>query len=499
VAAVVDRRRFSAIWLLGMLFAAVAPALAAVPETITQGQLLVVNHQPGVQATLDGRALRVDAAGRFLLAAGRDARTPLRLQLRLPDGRKEEHRIAVTPRDWPVEHVQGVPPRTVDPPPEVAARIAREQAAVAAARQRDDDRSDFAEGFSWPLSGRISGRFGSSRSYNGKPGSPHSGVDVAAPEGAALRAPAPGVVSYIGPDLYLTGGTVLIDHGHGLSSVFLHLSRIDVTPGQVLQRGEVFGAVGAKHHALGPELVRPAPRPRTGSRNFRNPPMNYRHGFHAGNHADVLKHVVVLALLRKLQAKPAGAFVLDTHGGRGLYALGEDSQAARTGEWRDGIGRFDGIPANAPAPLVDYLATLRRAAPQPGTYPGSPRLLAAALREQDRLAACELQPEEAEALRGNLRGWPGCAAHARDGYEALSALLPPAEKRGLVLIDPPYEAQLDEFTPIITALKGALARWPQGVYALWYPIKQRVLLRPPMRRLNPRWSSNCWCARTTPR
>jgi murein DD-endopeptidase MepM/ murein hydrolase activator NlpD len=254
VAAVVDRRRFSAIWLLGMLFAAVAPALAAVPETITQGQLLVVNHQPGVQATLDGRALRVDAAGRFLLAAGRDARTPLRLQLRLPDGRKEEHRIAVTPRDWPVEHVQGVPPRTVDPPPEVAARIAREQAAVAAARQRDDDRSDFAEGFSWPLSGRISGRFGSSRSYNGKPGSPHSGVDVAAPEGAALRAPAPGVVSYIGPDLYLTGGTVLIDHGHGLSSVFLHLSRIDVTPGQVLQRGEVFGAVGATGRATGPHM-----------------------------------------------------------------------------------------------------------------------------------------------------------------------------------------------------------------------------------------------------
>lgn len=211
--------------------------------------------------------------------------------------------------------------------------------------------------------------------------------------------------------------------------------------------------------------------------------MNYRHGFHAGNHADVLKHVVVLALLRKLQAKPAGAFVLDTHGGRGLYALGDDSQAARTGEWRDGIGRLDGLPANPPAPLADYLATLRRAAPQPGSYPGSPRLLAAALREQDRLAACELQPEEAEALRGNLRGWPGCAAHARDGYEALSALLPPAEKRGLVLIDPPYEAQLDEFTPIISALKGALARWPQGIYALWYPIKQRVLLRPAMRRL----------------
>lgn len=255
MAAVVDRPRpFASVLLLGLLLAAVGPAWAAVPDTITQGQLLIVNHQPGVQATLDGRALRVDAAGRFLLAAGRDARSPLHLQLRLPDGRNEDHRIAVTPRDWPVEHIRGVPPRTVDPPPEVAARIAREQAAVAAARQRDDGRSDFAEGFSWPLSGRISGRFGSSRSYNGKPGSPHSGVDVAAPEGAPLHAPAPGVVSYIGPDLYLTGGTVLIDHGHGLSSVFLHLSRIDVTPGQTLQRGEVFGAVGATGRATGPHM-----------------------------------------------------------------------------------------------------------------------------------------------------------------------------------------------------------------------------------------------------
>ena len=237
-----------------MLLAAAAPALAEVPDRISQGQLLIVSHLPGVQATLDGRTLRVDAAGRFLLAAGRDARAPLHLQLRLPDGRMEELRIEVTPRDWPVEHIRGVPPRTVDPPPEIAARIAREQAAVAAARQRDDARSDFAEGFRWPLSGRISGRFGSSRSYNGKPGSPHSGVDVAAPEGTALLAPAPGVVSHIGPDLYLTGGTVLIDHGHGLSSVFLHLSRIDVTPGQRLERGEVFGAVGATGRATGPHM-----------------------------------------------------------------------------------------------------------------------------------------------------------------------------------------------------------------------------------------------------
>jgi 23S rRNA (adenine2030-N6)-methyltransferase len=211
--------------------------------------------------------------------------------------------------------------------------------------------------------------------------------------------------------------------------------------------------------------------------------MNYRHAFHAGNHADVLKHVVALALLRRLQAKPGALFVLDTHAGRGLYRLDEGSEAARTGEWREGVGRLAALPADAPAPLQDYLATLRRAAPEPLSYPGSPRLLGCALREQDRLAACELQPDEASALRSALRDLPGCAAHARDGYAALTALLPPAEKRGLVLIDPPFEAQLEEFTPVQAGLKAALARWPQGHYALWYPIKQRVLLRPPMRRL----------------
>jgi murein DD-endopeptidase MepM/ murein hydrolase activator NlpD len=240
--------------LLLVLCCAVPSARAALPDAITQGQLLVVQGEPGAEVRLDGRTLRVDAAGRFLLAAGRDRREPLRLQLRGVDGRLRELEVPVLARAWAVEHIQGVPPRTVDPPPAIAARIAREQAAVAKARQRDDARSDFADGFRWPVAGRISGRFGSSRSYNGKPGSPHSGVDVAAPGGAPLRAPAAGIVSFVGADLYLTGGTVLIDHGHGLSSVFLHLSRIDVLPGQRIERGEVFGAVGATGRATGPHM-----------------------------------------------------------------------------------------------------------------------------------------------------------------------------------------------------------------------------------------------------
>jgi len=163
-------------------------------------------------------------------------------------------RIAVSPRDWPVQRVDGVPPKTVEPPPEIAARIAREQAQVSAARQRDDDRTDFAQRFIWPVQGRISGRFGYQRVYNGKPGSPHSGMDIAAPNGTPVKAPAAGVVTFAAPDLYLTGGTVLLDHGFGISSNFLHLSRIDVKAGDRVEQGQVIGAVGATGRATGPHL-----------------------------------------------------------------------------------------------------------------------------------------------------------------------------------------------------------------------------------------------------
>ena len=211
--------------------------------------------------------------------------------------------------------------------------------------------------------------------------------------------------------------------------------------------------------------------------------MNYRHSFHAGNHADVLKHVVLLALCDALVAKPAACFVLDTHAGRGLYKL--DGEAAqKTGEAQDGIAR---LVAEAPkaAPIQRYLAAVRACRQQHGAqaYPGSPWLLAHALREQDRIAACELHPEEANVLRGNFAGDPRVAVHARDGYAAAKALLPPKHgatkfARGLVLIDPPYEAQLDEFDTALAAIREALARWPQGMLALWYPIKQRSVLRP---------------------
>ena len=210
--------------------------------------------------------------------------------------------------------------------------------------------------------------------------------------------------------------------------------------------------------------------------------MNYRHAFHAGNHADVLKHVVLLALCDALVAKPAACFVLDTHAGRGLYKL--DGEAAqKTGEAQDGIAR---LLAEAPraAPVQRYLAAIKACRQQygPHAYPGSPWLLAHALREQDRIAACELHPEEANVLRDNFAHDPRMAVHARDGYAAVKALLPPKHgaikfARGLVLIDPPYEAQLDEFDTALAAIREALARWPQGMIALWYPIKLRRALQ----------------------
>lgn len=245
---------------LGALLLSVALGVAAsdrrteVAEVVTQGALVRGVTAAGNRVKLGGRALRVDAAGRFVFGVGRDERGPLQLRVDWFDGARETINLKVQERDWPIEHVRGVPPATVEPPPEIAARIAREQAAVAAARARDDARSDFAGEFEWPLQGRISGRFGSARSYNGKPGTPHSGTDVAAPAGTVLRAPAPGVVTFAEPDLYLTGGTLLLDHGHGVTSAFLHLSRIDVSVGQRVERGDVLGAVGATGRATGPHM-----------------------------------------------------------------------------------------------------------------------------------------------------------------------------------------------------------------------------------------------------
>lgn len=206
--------------------------------------------------------------------------------------------------------------------------------------------------------------------------------------------------------------------------------------------------------------------------------MNYRHAFHAGNFADVFKHAILLALLDALTVKAKPLCYFDTHAARGRYAL-DEVEAGKTGEWREGIGRlFDASPV--PKPLQRYVAAIRACNPDGDLriYPGSPWLAAQALRADDRLVLCESQPDEAAALRRLLHGDPRAHVHTRDGYAALHALLPPAERRGLVLIDPPFETQDNDLGAIEAALAQAHARWPNGVYAVWYPIKSHRTLAP---------------------
>ena len=205
--------------------------------------------------------------------------------------------------------------------------------------------------------------------------------------------------------------------------------------------------------------------------------MNYRHGYHAGNFADLLKHTALCELLRLLTAKDKKLFVLDTHAGVGGYDLAAD-RARRTGEAEAGIARLlaDG-KAGAPGAVARYLAAVqaydRKFGAPSGSlrrYPGSPRLIRAALRPGDRFIACERHPEEALALKREFAGDRAVEVRQADGYHAIKALLPPVERRGLVLIDPPFEAT-DEFETLLRAVRQGLRRFATGCYAIWYPIK----------------------------
>lgn len=224
------------------------------PDHVQQGAMVIGKVPPGSRVEYDGRRLRVTDYGTVVFGVARDATGASEIEVTPPGGPVQTAAVRITPRDWPIERVNGVPPKTVAPPPEIAARIEREQAAVSAARRRDDDRIGFTQTFIWPVKGRISGRFGNQRIYNGTPGSAHSGMDIAAAKGMPVKAPADGVVTFASPDLYLTGGTLLLDHGFGISSNFLHLSELDVKVGDSVKQGDIIGKVGATGRATGPHL-----------------------------------------------------------------------------------------------------------------------------------------------------------------------------------------------------------------------------------------------------
>lgn len=197
--------------------------------------------------------------------------------------------------------------------------------------------------------------------------------------------------------------------------------------------------------------------------------MNYRHSFHAGNSADVVKHALLIALVRALQLKDSALTLIDTHAGCGVYDLGGD-EAQRTGEATHGVLRAF---ADATPLLDDYRAAVRavNTGEQPNLYPGSPRILAQLLRPQDALVLNEKHPEDAQILRAAMRDTPA-AVHQRDAYELWLAMLPPRTPRGVVLVDPPYEAT-DERARITMTLAAAHRKWAHGVTVIWFPLKER--------------------------
>ncbi len=202
--------------------------------------------------------------------------------------------------------------------------------------------------------------------------------------------------------------------------------------------------------------------------------MNYRHAFHAGNFADVLKHIVLTLVIEHLLLKPAPFRVIDTHAGIGLYGL-DSEQAQKTGEWRDGIGRVLAAPP-PPEPvgraLAPYLAAVRAENPPGGLvrYPGSPLIARRLMRSDDRLVANELHPEDCATLRRALAGDPRAKVLELDAWVALKSLLPPKERRGVVLVDPPFE-EAGELARMLDGLAAATRRFATGTFLLWYPVK----------------------------
>ena len=204
--------------------------------------------------------------------------------------------------------------------------------------------------------------------------------------------------------------------------------------------------------------------------------MNYRHAFHAGNFADVHKHAVLARVLLHLRRKLAAFRVIDTHAGAARYDL-RGPEPSRSGEWREGIERVWQAPRQEAAQdlLAPYFGAVAALNPDAKlrVYPGSPLIVTALLRRQDRLIACELEPRAAASLTAALRGDARAKALAIDGWTALGAYLPPKERRGLVLVDPPFEDAAD-FMRLPAALAAAHRKWPTGIYMLWYPIKERA-------------------------
>ncbi|GJL92083.1 M23 family metallopeptidase [Hyphococcus sp.] len=231
------------------------PELFSLDGAFAQGGILFGQTEIGAKVTLDGEDVMVDDDGRFLIGFGRDSALTALVVVTLPDGRVERRSIEIEDREFPVQRIDGLDQSKVSGfTEEQLAKIGKDSALKKAARTKSQRLADWSVGFDWPVTGRISGVFGSQRILNGEPKTPHSGLDIAAPTGTEIHAPAPGIVRLAEDDMYFEGGLVLLDHGHWLESAFLHMSRIDVVPGQRVEKGDVIGAVGATGRVTGPHL-----------------------------------------------------------------------------------------------------------------------------------------------------------------------------------------------------------------------------------------------------
>lgn len=219
-----------------------------------QGGLIIGKIQPGEQVEYNGRLLRLSPANEFVIGLGRDAPANVTLAIINQAGVRVEHSYGVKQRQYRVQHVNGVPQQTVEPDPAQVERAKREAQMAEEARKNDLPLAFFAERFQWPLIGPITGVYGSQRFYNGVPNSPHYGVDIARPVGALVTAPASGVVTLVHPDMFFSGGTLIVDHGHGLSSTFIHLSEILVKQGDAIHQGQPIAKVGKTGRATGAHL-----------------------------------------------------------------------------------------------------------------------------------------------------------------------------------------------------------------------------------------------------
>ena len=235
-------------------FASPVLAITDLRGQLVQGALLRGRTQPDARVWIDDRQLNLTTNGDFVFGFGYDRADPATLKIQRAGEAAEEQKITLAKRDYKIQRISGLPDKFVDPPASVLARIERENKLIGAARAHDTDEAWFAGEFDWPVKGPMTGVYGSQRILNGVPKRPHFGVDIAAGEGTPIRAPVGSIVAMAEPDLYFTGGTVILDHGRGVSSSYLHMSRLNVKVRDRVAKGDVIGAIGKTGRATGPHL-----------------------------------------------------------------------------------------------------------------------------------------------------------------------------------------------------------------------------------------------------